>query len=85
MERFRSADEKKGSMMATSDLVKEAQEYERRRAGFEACCITNVQPAGDIMVNGIAHCGVVTHVCMKRDDHAGLCHCTCGYSWLGKT
>jgi len=67
--------------MSVHDLVKEVQEYERRRAEGRRCGMTSVQPR---QAGHRCHAGTVTHVCERPADHKEMCRCWCTYEWLGK-
>jgi hypothetical protein len=68
------------------ELVRESQQYERKRAEKARCGQTWVQPLRNgVVLNAIPHSGVVTHIC-AREPHAGgeLCKCECGLHALVK-
>lgn len=63
-----------------SALLKEVQEYERARVRIAQCGSSTVQSINCIVLNGITHAGVVSHVCREPHGHAGD-HTCCGHKW----
>ena len=46
------------------------------------CGLSSVDPTAKIMINGIEHAGIVTHVCAELPHGVALpCICACGASW----
>lgn len=66
--------------MSLSQMVKEVQEYNRKRTRDGMCLTSWVQPlCGGIVLNGIPHSGVVSHICNRRQHPGGEpCECACG-------
>lgn len=64
-------------------IVQEAKKYEAERDRMEKCGISTTQAVNCIVLNGILHAGVVSHICRKPAGHDGNCRC-CGYEWRGK-
>lgn len=70
-----------------SNIVKEQQEYERKRDNpvKPTCGLSWVQATNAIVLNGGAHLGVVSHVCGLSPEHEGVCKCgLCGVTSLNK-
>ncbi len=64
--------------------VEETRLYDAWRNRVATCGVSVVQPVNCIVLNGVSHAGVVTHVCAVAKNHDATCQCQCGYEWRGK-
>ena len=61
----------------------EVEERFRKQTSKPHCRASNVQPSQAIIVAGVKHAGLVTHVCI-RDEHDfdSKCQCECGHQFM---
>jgi hypothetical protein len=45
------------------------------------CGVSTVQTSTLLVIAGVKHAGVVTHICSNPSGHEGRCMCECGYNW----
>lgn len=64
-------------------LIEEVQQYEKQRERIAQCGKSTVQAVNCLVLNGITHAGIVSHVCTSPSSHIGDCMCMCGHHWKG--
>ena len=58
------------------------RQYDEPRQA-ETCGLSTVDPLAKIIINGVEHAGIVTHICSLESKHEKpSCRCVCGASWL---